>query len=102
MIDDIRRLVESGRYRLTLHARSEMGHDSLSTGDLVSALARPSSEVIEDYPEDSRGHSHLLLAWLSPREPLHVLCAVHEDLVVVITVYRPNKELWTRNWRRRT
>ena len=101
MIDGIRRLVESGRYRLTLHTRSEMDDDGVSTTDVTRALTDPDAEVIEDYSEDPRGHSHLLLTWLRPGDPLHVCCAIHEGLLVIITVYRPNEDLWTRDWRER-
>jgi hypothetical protein len=32
-------------------------------------------EVIEDYPEDARGHSCLMLGWGYGGRPIHVVCA---------------------------
>lgn len=101
MLDKIRHLATIARYRLTLHARSEMDADGVSTGDLVEGIKATSSEIIEDYPEDPRGHSHLLLVRLDAAKPLHVCCAVYEDQLIIITVYRPNEALWTPDWRTR-
>ena len=100
MISTLRHLVRDGQYRLTLHARSEMDCDGVSGEELVRALAEPDSEIIQDYPDDPRGHSHLVLAWLGTGNPLHTCCALHEGQVVIITVYRPS-EVLTKDWRKR-
>ena len=102
MIEDIQQRAARGGYRLTLHARQEMDAEGLSTEALLRALMAPGGEVIEDYPDDPRGHSCLALIWLDAASPLHVCCAVHEDLLVIITVYRPSEARWTQDWRRRT
>ena len=78
-----------------------MSGDDVSTDGLVSALSAVSSEIVEDYPDDPRGHSHLVLAWLSDDERVHVCCALHEDMLVIVTVYRPSGTLWTDNRRKR-
>jgi len=101
MIGVLRQLVRAGRYRLTLHARSEMDHKGVSTGELISALLAQACEIIEDYPDNSRGHSHLLVGWTPDGNPLHICCAVHEDCLVIITVYRPDETLWAEDWRTR-
>lgn len=90
-----------GALRLTLHAREEMNADTISTSMLINALCADSSEIIEDYPEDRRGHSHLILAWDQEGRPIHVCSAVHEGALVIITVYRPHADLWQADWRTR-
>jgi len=55
-------------------------------------------ELIEDYPEDSRGHSCLLCTDLGNRY-IHVVCAPKEEYVAVITVYVPEPEKWESNFR---
>jgi hypothetical protein len=101
MIDALRQLAQAARIRITLHARSEMDADLVSTDDLVLGLAAPTSDIIEDYPDDPRGHSHLVLAWLPAGKPIHVCCAIHEETLVVITVYRPDAARWYPDWRTR-
>lgn len=58
-------------------------------------------EVIEDYPEDVRGHSCLMLGSGLNGRPIHVVCAPKNEYLAVITVYLPNERLWTADWRTR-
>lgn len=67
---------------------------------MEEALRSDALELIEDYPEDPRGHSHLLLGFAG-RKPIHAVCAVHENALVVITVYRPEPALWQDSRTRR-
>ncbi|MDO8283180.1 MAG: DUF4258 domain-containing protein [Thermodesulfovibrionia bacterium] len=102
-MDLIRRckeLVNSADYRLTFHAEIERDADCISIIELEEALTNDSCELIENYPDDQRGHSFLLLGFLSQNQPVHAVCSIHEDTLVIITVYRPDQELWI-NWRTR-
>lgn len=101
MIEQIRLLAALSRLSITLHAREEMDEDGVSTDDLMTGLGTETSELIEDYPEDKHGHSHLILISLESGDPLHVCCAVHEEMLVIITVYKPDAKKWTPDWRRR-
>jgi len=58
-------------------------------------------EVIEDYPEDTRGHSCLILGWARDGRPIHIVCAPKEEYLAIITVYVPDKTQWSRDFRRR-
>lgn len=58
------------------------------------ALSSARLELVEDYPEDPRGHSQLLLGFSERGDPIHAVCAVHEGTLVIITVYRPDPKLW--------
>ena len=98
---NIRDLVSQHRYRVTLHARIEMDADEISAVELVSAITSKSSAIIEDYPEDRRGHSHLLLCMGNNYEPIHVCCAISGNELVIITVYRPGSQYWMDDWRTR-
>lgn len=86
-------LVRRGRYRLSLHAERERDADEITIAELEEALRSEELEVVEDYPDDPRGHSHLLLGF-ARRRPIHLVCAIREDTLVVITVYRPDPALW--------
>lgn len=58
------------------------------------------SLLVEDYPEDKRGHSHLILGRLSSG-PVHICCSIHDEDVVIITVYRPDPAKWSDDWKTR-
>lgn len=58
-------------------------------------------EVIEDYPEDARGHSCLMLGSGSNARPVHVVCSPKDDYLAVITAYIPDPAQWSEDFRRR-
>ena len=100
----IRRIQESvreGRYRLSSHAESEREAEGILISEIEEALVAPQCEVVENYANDPRGHSVLVLGFIYQDEPLHVLLGLgQEDIMVVITVYRPDPAEWI-NWRAR-
>ena len=101
MLEQIRQLAADAKIKFTLLAREEMSADSVGTDGVLKALASDRTEMIEDYPNDRRGHSHLLLCWLGVRRPLHICCAIHDGELVVITVYCPAENYWMPDWRTR-
>jgi hypothetical protein len=44
-------------------------------------------EIIEEYPEDVRGHSCLMLGNGAENRPIHVVCAPKDDYLAIITAY---------------
>ena len=58
-------------------------------------------EIIEDYPDDIRGHSCLMLGSRKENQPIHLVCSPQEDFLSVITAYLPDKELWTDDFKER-
>jgi len=58
-------------------------------------------EVVEDYPEDVRGHSCLLLGYGTDAQPIHVVCAPKEDYLAVITAYLPDQREWSDDFKKR-
>ena len=57
-------------------------------------------EIIEDYPNDVRGHSCLILGGANLR-PLHIVCAPKDDYLAIITAYLPSDQEWERGYRKR-
>ena len=49
-------------------------------------------ELVEDYPEDVRGRSCLLLGYKLDDTPIHVVCSPKGDYLAVITAYIPTFE----------
>jgi hypothetical protein len=58
-------------------------------------------EIIEDYPEDSRGHSCLVLGAGESDRPIHVVCSPKEEYLAIITAYVPSEEEWELDFRLR-
>jgi hypothetical protein len=91
-IEFIRQSVLLGQYEVSMHADEERLEDGLTILELEEALR--SGEVLEDYPEDPRGHSCLVLGHASG-QPVHFVCGRRrQDRLILITVYRPGMPKW--------
>ena len=85
----------------TLHALDEMNaEDELITKDEVRFVIFD-GEIIEDYPEDKRGHSCLMLGTPNNKRPVHIVCAPKDEYLAIITVYIPSLEKWESDYRTR-
>ena len=80
-IEQIRFLVKERKYRLTLHAENERDTDQITLEEIETALLSSKSEVIEDYPNDPRGSSSLILGFTAQYQPIHILCG-RKDLTI--------------------
>jgi hypothetical protein len=54
-------------------------------------------KVIEEYPEDVRGRSCLVMHYPSGR-CVHVVCAPKSDYLAIITAYIPDADQWDENF----
>jgi hypothetical protein len=84
------------------HGIVELVHEGW-TRDLVEDGLQ-NGEVIEDYLMLHRPLPDcLVLGWLARGEPFHAVVAIDElnDLLFVVTVYKPSAEEWEDDWRTR-
>jgi len=58
-------------------------------------------QVIENYPEDARGHSCLMMGWGGGNQPIHIVCAPKTDYLAIITAYLPSPRQWELDWQTR-
>jgi hypothetical protein len=58
-------------------------------------------EVIEDYPEDLRGHSCLILGFGQNNRPIHIVCSPKDEYLAIITAYLPDSLQWSLDFKRR-
>ena len=58
-------------------------------------------EIIEDYPEDARGHSCLMFGYGDGERALHVVCSPKDEYLAVITAYIPNLDQWVDDFKTR-
>lgn len=58
-------------------------------------------EVIEDYPEDARGHSCLMLGIGDGNRSIHIVCSPKDEYLAIITAYLPDEHEWSSDLRER-
>ena len=74
MLDRVR-AAASDRLLFLPHAIRQMSRpDRMVTPADVTEVVM-AGEIIEDYPEDARGHSCLMLGFDSAGNPIHLVCA---------------------------
>ena len=67
----------------------------------VRRTIEENGEVIEDYPDDARGHSCLILGTGEEGRPIHVVCSPKDEFLVIITAYVPTADEWDKDWKTR-
>ena len=92
-IEKIRRKAQRGEFQLTYHAHLERQEEGIEIAHIKETLM--SGEILEDYPDDPRGHSCLVLGYSEGRA-IHIVCGwTKTDWLLVITVYIPRPPKWT-------
>ncbi|MEK6776900.1 MAG: DUF4258 domain-containing protein [bacterium] len=83
------------------HAVRQMSHPErmISAHEVREAILK--GKVIEDYAEDVRGHSCLILGYGNNKRPIHVVCSPKEDYLAIITAYLPDPKIWKTGFRER-
>lgn len=71
----------------------------ISVDEVRQVIGR--GELVEDYPDDVRGHSCLLMGYGDGARVLHVVCAPKAEYLAVITVYLPSPDRWHPDWHTR-
>lgn len=97
----LRLQVQAGQYEFSSHAEEERQTEKISVEDVENAILK--GEILEDYPEDRRGHSCLVLGYGNEGYPIHIVCGkTPSDKMRIITVYIPSLPKWVdeRNRRR--
>ena len=101
---DFRQLVReraSQRLLFLPHAVRQMSRPDrmISTGIVREVLE--DGEIIEDYPEDVRGHSCLILGTDDDGRPIHIVRAPKDEYLAIITAYIPDDTQWAEDFRTR-
>ena len=58
-------------------------------------------EIIEDYPDDARGHSCLMNGKTQTGRYLHTVCSPKNEYLAIITAYAPSADKWESNFTKR-
>ena len=89
------------KYLFLPHALRQMNRPErmISTGEIRQVVEH--GEIIENYPNDARGHSCLMLGRGETNRPIHVVCANKEDFLAIITAYLPDEKDWVNSFKTR-
>ena len=102
-IDILARVRQSAERRILVlpHALRQMARPDrqIRMAEVRSVVVR--GKVIEDYPEDVRGHSCLMLGYGVEGRAIHIVCSPKEDFLAIITAYVPDPLQWDEQFCRR-
>jgi len=91
-IRTVQEKVSQGDYEISYHAEKERYAEDISLADIEATILK--GEVLEDYPDDPRGESCLILGYAEAR-PIHIVCGYTSTRSIrVITVYLPKPPKW--------
>lgn len=68
----------------------------ISTEEIREAIF--AGEIIEEYPEDLRGESCLIL-YTKKHRSIHVVCAPKDEYLAIITAYLPAPGQWSSDFK---
>jgi uncharacterized protein DUF4258 len=88
------RVAAEKRIVFTQHALDEMNapDEMISIAEIRHVVRN--GTVLEEYPEDKRGHSGLVAGVTGQNRVVHVVCAPKEEYLAIITAYVPSREKW--------
>lgn len=84
----IRQLCGTDDEIVTKHCLKRLGQRGIDIADAEHIMK--TGELIEDYPDDYPFPSGLLFGRTEKGEPLHVVCALGDGQLYLITAYRPD------------
>jgi hypothetical protein len=99
---DLVRTAAAKHILFTPHAIRQMARPQrmISRADVEGVVTQ--GVLVEDYPEDERGHSCLVLGSGAGARPVHVVCSPKEEYLTIITAYIPDPAQWSPDFTRRT
>ena len=100
ILEDVR-LAAQKRLLFLPHAIRQMSRPQrmISSQEVDGVVVR--GELIEDYPDDPRGHSCLILGFGDRGRTVHVVCSPKAEYLVIITAYLPDPAQWSEDFKRR-
>jgi hypothetical protein len=100
-LEEIIDAIHNSRIRITDHADEEAQADDLSFNEIFVSVFQ--GEIIEDYRDDKPYPSCLIYGETFNNDVIHSVWGYNEEnqWAVLITVYRPDAELWINGKKRR-
>ncbi len=91
-IGEVQEIVRREEYEISFHAEKERYAENITISDMETAIYN--GEILEDYTNDPRGPSCLILGY-SQNRPIHIVCGYTAiRWIRIITVYIPKPPKW--------
>lgn len=91
-IAKVQNKIRKEEYEISVHAEKERYAEDITLNDIETAVCN--GEILEDYPDDPRGSSCLILGY-SENRPIHIVCGYTPmEWIRIITVYLPKPPKW--------
>ena len=98
-IEAIKQKIGQGKYIISFTHTEKLRQRKIKAEDIEQAVK--TGTIIEDYPQDQRGPTCLILGFVG-RRPLHVVCGrLDAAELLIITAYEPDPMEWESDWKTR-
>jgi hypothetical protein len=99
---EVVKLIKNGEVLISSHGYDELVNDNIYVKEIIETIDE--AEVINEYPDYSKGPCVLILQKDRNGRPLHVVWGIPKNKktpAVLVTAYRPNRERWNEDFSRR-
>jgi hypothetical protein len=99
-LDFIKSCISNGRIYWTYHVNMRLRERHIPRQSIISSV--DTYEVIEEYKDDKYLPSYLIYATHANEVfHLHVAMDINNDVVIIITAYKPSSDKWESNGKTR-
>lgn len=102
IFERIKELIKRGEIKISDQGYDEIAEDDIFIKDIIADINN--GIIVEDYPEYRKGPCALVLEKDRDAHPIHVVWGIPKGAsspAVIVTAYRPDKNMWTDNFTRR-
>lgn len=97
-IEWIKESVKKSEYYFSKHGDQERQNDNLTIIEVEEALL--TGRVLEEYKDTGRGGSCLVVGFTKAGKPVHIVCGIRGNWLVVITMYIPRPPIFKTPYER--
>jgi len=98
-IQSIRQECNVGNIKWTTHVLERMQERDIEPTDVINCISN--GIIIEQYPTSYPHPACLILGTDNKNRPIHIVVGYGTDVVCIVTVYEPDEEEWTDNFKQR-